>query len=161
MAPVPKRSLEVATLSPLSSPLDEPNVSPPKVTVYRPEASAPFVDSVNVVTCPACAMVTEEKPVAVNGVKTLHADVVCEKKAVPVVVIVTVTTFAVHVLAGNVVAVVKVSTGLTPDVPLTRETQGIVIPTRETCPITVGIASFATQDATSMVVDMRMPFVEL
>lgn len=76
------------------------------------------------------------------------------------VVIVTVTALAVHALAGTVVAVVNVRTGLTPDVPETREAQGIDNPTRETCPM-VGIATLATQNGESLLVDILMPLDEI
>lgn len=75
--------------------------------------------------------------------------------------IVTVTALAVHALAGTVVAVVNVRTGLTPDVPETREAQGIDNPTRETVPIVVVIGTLATQNAESLLVDILMPLDEI
>lgn len=87
------------------------------------------------------------KPEAVNALKTLHTEVVRVKNAVPVDVMDTVTVLDEHEFATGIeVAVVNVSTGLVPDVPETRLAQGIDSPTRETCPIEVGIATLAVQD---------------
>jgi len=77
-------------------------------------------------------------------------------------VIRTVTALPVHEFAGIEVAVVKVRTGLVPDVPVTRLAKGIDSPTRETWPIeVVGIATLTAQATVSLVVETLMPVTEV
>lgn len=103
------------------------------------------------------------KPEAVNALTTLHTEVVCVKNAVPVDVIDTVTALDAHEFAAGIeVAVVKVRTGLVPDVPVTRLAKGIDSPTRETCPIeVVGIATLTAQATVSLLVEILMPVTEV
>ena len=81
----------------------------------------------------------------------------------PVDVIDTVTALDAHELAAGIeVAVVKVRTGLVPDVPETRLAQGIDSPTRETWPIeVVGIATLTAQATVSLLVEILMPVTEV
>jgi len=76
-------------------------------------------------------------------------------------VIWTVTALPVHEFAGIEVAVVKVRTGLVPDVPVTRLAKGIDSPTRETWPFGGGIATLTAQATVSLVVEILMPVTEV
>jgi len=100
------------------------------------------------------------KPVAVRAAATPHDDWACVKNDVPVVVMVTVTVLLVHGFAAIDVAVVNMSTGLTPVVPDTRDAHGIDKDTCETRPIDDWMASLAEQVWESLEVEIFIPFDE-